>query len=146
VDLAGGAGEKQARSPVAAGAGNGALLRELREVNRGRFLFPWRNVAHADHPWNDGSLNHATRPVFPDWRPQDLRRTWKTLAASVGIDRMILDRIQNHAFQDVASRHYDKYQYQKEKLAALETWERELMARLVALRGQSGQCFQCADR
>jgi len=43
---------------------------------------------------------------------------------------MILDKLQNHAQQDVASRHYDRHDYLAEKRRALEQWETELRARL----------------
>ena len=65
-----------------------------------------------------------------EWKPQDLRRTFKTLAGGCGIGRDILDRIQNHAAQDVASRHYDRHGYLEEKRGALATWERDLSARV----------------
>ena len=54
----------------------------------------------------------------------------KTWAVAAGIERDILDRVQNHNRSDVASKHYDKYSYQKEKLIALQQWAAELMARL----------------
>ena len=130
-----------------------ALLEELREVYPGDWLFPYRNMAGAAKPWGATALAHAVlrwqnaqqtrnkraenaqKP--PDmatncafWRPQDLRRTMKTWAVSAGIGRDILDRVQNHNRSDVASKHYDKYSYQKEKLIALQQWAAELMARL----------------
>jgi Phage integrase family. len=114
-----------------------ALLEELREVYPGDWLFPYRNMAGAAKPWGATALAHAVlrwqnaqqtrnkraenaqKP--PDmatncafWRPQDLRRTMKTWAVSAGIGRDILDRVQNHNRSDVASKHYDKYSYQKE--------------------------------
>jgi integrase len=113
----------------------GALLRELREAYPGDWLFPARNVAQAGKPWGTSAMAHvclhAARSLgIPEFNGRDLRRTWKTRGGEIGLSLEIRNRIQGHALTDVGSRHYDKYQYQKEKLAALETWERELMARI----------------
>ena len=54
--------------------------------------------------------------------PRDLRRTWKTLAGSIGIDLEIRNRIQGHAFDDIGSKAYDRYDYLPEKRAAMEQW------------------------
>lgn len=108
-----------------------ALLEELREVwPDSPYLFPSRNASYAQTPWGITALSHAVRKVGLDWSPRDLRRTFKTLAAGMGIERSILDRIQNHAQQDVASRHYDRHSYLPEKRAALERWASELAARM----------------
>lgn len=106
------------------------LLAELRSVwPDSPALFPARNASHAKVPWGITALSHAVRKAGMDWAPRDLRRTFKTLAAGAGIGRDILDRIQNHARQDVASRHYDRYEYLPEKRAALGCWHTELAAR-----------------
>ncbi|HHC6764144.1 TPA: integrase, partial [Vibrio parahaemolyticus] len=36
------------------------------------------------------------------------------------------DRLQNHALNDVSSKHYDRYEYLAEKRNALELWESKL--------------------
>lgn len=111
------------------------LLKEYLGELHGAFpesawLFPARNSCAALKPWSNTAMSHAVKAARLDWRPQDLRRTMKTLAAGAGIGRDILDRIQNHALHDVASRHYDRYDYLAEKRAALERWEAELRMRL----------------
>ena len=125
-----------------------ALLEELREVYPGDWLFPCRNMARAAKPWGATALAHAVlrwqrncreilgssqsscQGILDYWRPQDLRRTMKTWAVAAGIERGILDRVQNHNRSDVASRHYDRHDYIAEKTAALNQWAAELMARL----------------
>jgi integrase len=54
---------------------------------------------------------------------RDIRRTWKTLTGKAGISKTIRDRCQNHALSDVSTKHYDRYEYQTEKLAAMKTWD-----------------------
>lgn len=106
-------------------------LGELQSVFAGSdWLFPARNCAASIKPWGATALAHTVRLAGLDWRPQDLRRTFKTLAAGAGMERAILDKLQNHAQQDVASRHYDRHDYLAEKRRALEQWEAELRARL----------------
>ena len=106
-------------------------LTELREVwPDSAWPFPARNCGTAAGSWGITALSHAVRNAGMDWRAQDLRRTFKTLAGGCGIGRDILDRIQNHAAQDVASRHYDRHEYIGEKRTALAIWERELSARV----------------
>ena len=39
-----------------------------------------------------------------------------------GIDKSIMDKIQNHSDTDTSSIHYDRYDYLKEKRAAIEVW------------------------
>ncbi|EET0189482.1 integrase, partial [Escherichia coli] len=65
----------------------------------------------------------ACNPDFKIFTARDLRRTCKTLMGEAGISKEIRDRIQNHALNDVSSKHYDRYDYLPEKRRALEIWE-----------------------
>lgn len=58
--------------------------------------------------------------------PRDFRRTFKTLAGQLKITKEIHDRIQHHSLHDVSSVHYDRYDYNEEKLEALLKWECKL--------------------
>ena len=44
-----------------------------------------------------------------------------------GISKETRDRIQGHAFNDVSSKHYDRYDYFKEKREGLRVWATRLM-------------------
>ena len=61
---------------------------------------------------------------------RDLRRTWKTLAGKAGVPKEIRDRIQNHALQDVSSKHYDRWHYMPEKRAGMAKWDKFVRALL----------------
>lgn len=63
-----------------------------------------------------------SRKVLPAFALRDLRRTWKTLAGEAGLTKTERDLLQNHARQDVSSRHYDRYEYMTEKRQAVEKW------------------------
>ncbi|OPE17487.1 integrase, partial [Pseudomonas aeruginosa] len=53
---------------------------------------------------------------------RDIRRTCKTLMAKAGLTKELRDRIQGHAFNDVSSKHYDRYDYFQEKKRGLDRW------------------------
>ena len=54
--------------------------------------------------------------------PRDIRRTVKTFMGKAGISKELRDRIQNHALTDVSAKHYDRYDYMKEKRHGLVVW------------------------
>ncbi len=66
------------------------------------------------------------RPNFPKFIARDIRRTVKTLMGELGISKEIRDRLQNHALNDVSSKHYDRYSYLPEKRAAIDAWDNRL--------------------
>jgi hypothetical protein len=53
---------------------------------------------------------------------RDIRRTCKTLMGMAKLDKELRDRIQGHAFNDVSSKHYDRYSYFPEKKKGLQRW------------------------
>jgi len=55
--------------------------------------------------------------------PKDFRRTCKTKIGELGISKDIRDKLYNHAQNDVSTKHYDRYDYMKEKRQALKIWE-----------------------
>lgn len=58
------------------------------------------------------------------FRPQDFRRTWKTLAGQAGVTKTVRDMIQNHGQKtDVSGRHYDRYDGMPEKRTGITIWE-----------------------
>ena len=91
----------------------------------GDYLFPMRGS--PDQPTRSDSLYTSIRrysqrvPVEPR-TPKDLRTTFKTRGGEVGLSKEIRDRIQNHALNDVASKHYDMWDYVPEKREAMDRW------------------------
>jgi len=74
------------------------------------------------------------RGVIPHATNRDLRRTFKTLAGKAGIPKEIRDRLQNHALQDVSSKHYDRWNYMVEKRAGMAKWDKFVRAMLAKKR------------
>ncbi|WP_043309530.1 integrase family protein [Pseudomonas sp. ML96] len=58
---------------------------------------------------------------------RDIRRSCKTLMGVAGLSKELRDRIQGHAFNDVSSKHYDRYDYLKEKREGLRLWSTWLL-------------------
>ena len=115
------------------------LLEELQEhTGDTEWLFPGRTGENpGESPRTTPALNQAIRRYcrpgpqskresFELFTPRDIRRSVKTLMGEAGISKEVRDRIQGHAFSDVGSKHYDRYDYWKEKQAAMLKWERWL--------------------
>lgn len=107
-----------------------AILERQRFNNDSEFIFPHR--LHSGEHIRLDSLSQgieryrSATPQIKPFTPRDLRRTCKTLMGELGISKDIRDRLQNHALNDVASKHYDRYEYLPEKRRALEAWELKL--------------------
>ena len=74
------------------------------------------------------------RGVIPHATNRDLRRTFKTLAGKAGVPKDIRDRLQNHALQDVSSKHYDRWNYMVEKRSGMAKWDKFVRAMLAKKR------------
>ena len=93
--------------------------------------FIFAHATKPSEPMPMASLSQAVdryrkRTEMAHFIPRDFRRTCKTLMGELGIAKDLRDRLQNHALNDVSSRHYDRYEYLPEKRSALEQWERHL--------------------
>ncbi len=107
-----------------------AILERQRFDNDSEFIFPHR-LHSGEHIRLDSLSQGIERyrtatPQIKPFTPRDLRRTCKTLMGELGISKDIRDRLQNHALNDVSSKHYDRYEYLPEKRRALEAWEQKL--------------------
>ena len=65
---------------------------------------------------------------------RDLRRTCKTLMGVAKLSKELRDRIQGHAFGDVSSKHYDRYDYFDEKKNGLQKWATWLEKNVIAAK------------
>lgn len=106
------------------------LEKQYQQHKDSLYLFPQR--LDEMQPMTSSSLTRAVSRYCAavsnvrKFVPRDIRRTCKTLMGELGINAEIRNRIQNHAFNDVASKHYDRYSYLSEKRRALEAWEQTL--------------------
>lgn len=93
-------------------------------------VFPGR---HGGKPFSISGISNPLQKLLTHdkelepFTPRDLRRTCTTHWSKLGILSEVRNRIQNHSIAgSVEGKHYDRYDYLKEKRAALEKWEREL--------------------
>ncbi|HCE1977656.1 TPA: integrase arm-type DNA-binding domain-containing protein [Vibrio parahaemolyticus] len=122
------------------------VLERQRLNNDSEFIFPHR-FNPTDHIRLDSLSQGIARyreasPHIKPFTPRDLRRTCKTLMGAIGISKSLRDRLQNHALNDVSSKHYDRYEYLPEKRIALESWEQKLNLQVddnVVVFGEGGR-------
>lgn len=100
------------------------LLERTTPSDSGLFL---PSVWNGCSPMSDVTLRtvigrFCVQQGVPHFTTRDLRRTWKTLAGEAGVSKEDRDRLQNHSSGDVASVHYDRYSYLREKRAAVLQW------------------------
>jgi integrase len=77
-----------------------------------------RRMTESDKLTGPGSKTWKADPPSP----HDLRRTFATRLAELGIAKEDRDACLNHTPTDVGSKHYDLYERAKEKRAAMELW------------------------
>jgi len=77
----------------------------------------------VDHALRRPGLEHLG---FTFW-VHDLRRSAASHMTGMGISRLVVGKLLNHAERGVTST-YDRHSYDKEKRQALETWGRKLEA------------------
>lgn len=64
---------------------------------------------------------------FSKFTPRDIRRTFKTLAGDMGISSEMRDILQNHIRPGVSKKHYDRYEYLREKRELIALWDEKLI-------------------
>lgn len=100
-------------------------LDEISETSIYRFMGKME-----DKPLHTQSLSRAVTKLYSrhtklfdgPFTLRDIRRTCKTLMGVAGLEKELRDRIQGHAFNDFSSKHYDRYDYFKEKQRGLQRW------------------------
>lgn len=103
------------------------IIQELmKQAGKAGQMFP-----HRDNPTATAHVSTIRMAILrwceknevPQFNPRDLRRTCKTLMGKAGIDKINRDILQQHNKFDISSVHYDRYDYMKEKLVSIQTWE-----------------------
>ncbi len=98
------------------------------EAGESEWLFPSRRTGR---PITDQAMNHAllksVRVIgMNNVTPHDLRRTAASHMTELGIQRLVVSKILNHADPSVTGI-YDRYQYGPEKRRALEAWSARIV-------------------
>ena len=101
------------------------LLNEIKhETANNIYLFP---ATGGTAPRRYDALTNSVRKFvqstgIESFSPRDIRRTFKTLAGSLGISLELRNRLQGHALTDVGSIFYDRHDYLSEKRIAMQAW------------------------
>jgi integrase len=106
--------------------------------NESDWLFP---SPKNDAPVGGQSVDHAMRkhrePLGTgDATPHDLRRTAASHMTSIGVSRLVVSKILNHAEPGVTAV-YDRHSYDSEKRAALDAWSNRL-EEIIGTRPETG--------
>src|SRR6185437_14653502 len=95
----------------------------------------WQSNLKPDEPLSERALSRALRnnheggKLFglEPFTPHDLRRSAATAMTRLGIPRLHVAKVLNHADRDITSV-YDRHDYSAEKRTALQTWADQLRA------------------
>jgi integrase len=107
------------------------LLRELKELTgEGIYLLPAPATAKSDAPYSEVVLSRAVRKNrdhfgVEDFTPHDLRRTAASHMTKLGVPRLHVEKVLNHAIGDIGEI-YGRHDYLPEKKAALDKWSTHL--------------------
>lgn len=69
----------------------------------------------------------ANKKASSSFRLGDIRRTVETHMAGLGVSSDIRAQLQSHGLSGVQAKHYDRYDYLKEKTTVLKSWEAYLL-------------------
>jgi len=92
-------------------------------------VFVGHKGAGAINGWESAKVRAESfqmSPIAP-WRIHDLRRTMATQMRSIGIDRLVVSKLLNHAESGI-TKIYDRFSADPEKAAAMERWANHLRA------------------
>lgn len=101
------------------------LLNEIKhETANNIYLFP---ATGGTAPRRYDALTNSVRKFvqstgIESFSPRDIRRTFKTVAGSLGISLELRNRLQGHALTDVGSIFYDRHDYLAEKRTVMQAW------------------------
>lgn len=97
--------------------------RALAKENPSEYVFPGPHggaMASGQKP-----IERVRERTGIDFRGHDLRRTTASMMAGMGIPRLVISKILNHAEPGVTAI-YDRHSYDREKREALEAWGKRL--------------------
>jgi len=111
-----------------------AILKNIPVFECG-FLFPARgNDAAPFSGWSKSKASLDEKCAVASWTLHDLRRTFATNLAALGIPPHVVERLLNHASGTISgvAAIYNRFQYMDEMRDAVARWEERLAALLTA--------------
>ena len=88
-------------------------------------LFPGRGTDNPTRSWGPFKSRFDKRCKLPHWRIHDLRRTFATNLAELGVPVPVTEKLLNHVSGSTSGivGVYQRYTYEKEGREAIERWE-----------------------
>jgi integrase len=86
------------------------------------------SFARQDQPlqgWSNAKERADELAGIAEWHVHDLRRTFATTTRSLGVERLVVSKLLNHA-EAGTTKIYDRYAADPEKTAAMERWANRL--------------------
>ena len=104
------------------------FVRPVLEANRSADPWVFPSPRRSGEPLDALSVPPYCRRLvaegdLPQFTAKDLRTSFVTLLGQLGISRETRQRLVNHVDRSVLDMHYDLYDYDREKLAAMESWD-----------------------
>lgn len=110
------------------------ILKRLKILNsESSWVFPSERLSDGHIYSVMPIMDDARKAVGAHFNPHDLRRTGASHISGLGISRLVVSKILNHAELGVTAV-YDRHGYDREKRAALDQWASHLME-IVTSRG-----------
>lgn len=118
-----------------------ALLRERVDASEGSVLFPSKGT--TDKPfsgWSKGKSDLDKASGITGWTLHDLRRTFATRLAELGVQPHIIERLLNHITGSLTPLMltYNRARYEKECREAIDLWDRYLQDEVLASGNAAG--------
>lgn len=113
------------------------LLGEAEKLAKSPWVFPGANpITHLSGNAVDHALQSSRKVLeLSDLTPHDLRRTAASHMTGMGISRLVVAKILNHAESGITAV-YDRHSYDTEKRQALDAWGQRLQE---IVRGHEGK-------
>ena len=109
-----------------------AIFRSLIELHGDGPLFPARSGSKQERMGLLAVSHTAARlACCKAFQPRDLRRTWKSRTADVGLEPFMRDLIQQHAQGGTSKQNYDRADYLPQMRVAMKKWEKWIDANVV---------------
>ena len=108
-------------------------MQRWHQVPMTRLVKLWLGKRPAALPKDHRVLSHALRRLGKDFTPHDLRRSFASRLADVGVPPHVIEKMLDHTMMGVMAV-YNRAEYLPERFAAQKTWDRELLKKI---RGRS---------
>lgn len=90
-----------------------------------------KQLTTSSNSWSKNKKNLDARCDVSEWTLHDLRRTFATNLAELGVEPHIIERLLNHSSGQISgvAAIYNRFSYQPQMRAALELYQQELVKR-----------------